>query len=389
MKTILFILIITFSILFTSCRETTNNLENVNLQQIKVEVQEKYPVGNFEDFFSSSKVISLESNEHSIFYNIDRLILHRDKIFVLDKKSNSILIFSNTGKFLNKICTLGKGPREYRSLYDFTIDDKSQNIILYSDRPYKLITYNIEGVFLKEEKLNDFYFNMAFFNDKLLFLSNNLNSNKMLCEYDLSNQIKNEFIEMNEKDRFFYSLGMPGPKVIKGKNINISLPYSETIYRYDKKGVLPKYYIDFDKNKTPNNIINIFDKEDYYKVINKYIKENRYGFGISNFRENKNYVTFNYWGNMIVIYSKISKKAKAFSSFISKKDPIPFYNYFAHDGDDNNLISIYPSIKFKRQMKKFKKNEEYWKEIPDHLKTIDKGLSISDNPLLLIYTFKE
>ena len=210
---------------------------------------------------------------------------------------------------------------------------------------------------------------------------------KMFLEYNLETNEKKSFIDMDEKDDFFLSLGMPSPNITKDKNIHISLPYSETIYKYDGNEVKPEYNIDFGTHKTPHSIINEL-KEDYQGLY-KYITENKYGFRISNFRESKHYITFNFYHAMIVIYSKSSKKSKVFKAFRNDYDRLPFYNYFAHDGDDNKIISIYPAAQFKKQMRIYKKRIESWDGLPDYLKKMDKEVSNNSNPLLIVYTFKE
>ncbi|WP_147679216.1 6-bladed beta-propeller [Algibacter pacificus] len=385
MKNILLRIIVLIFISFSSCKDT-NELEK-NIENIKVDVKKKYPRGNFKDYFSSSKVISLETNEHSIFHNIDRMSLYDNKFFILDKKSNGVYIFNNKGKFLNKIQNIGKGPGEYISLMDFTIDEKENHIILYTDRPYKLLTYTPKGQLIKEKKVDDLYFNMSFTNNKLLFMTKNIKRKNKLIEYDLKRDKKKGFLTSNEKDKFFSKLGMLNPSITKNENIHISFPYLETIYEYNEDGFFAKYNIDFGKGQMPNAIINKLDKD--YKGLYNYVKENNYGFGISNFRENKDYVTFNFYNNMIVIYSKVLKKSNAFRLFINDSDQIPFYNYFAHDGDDNKIISIYPAIQFKNQMDTYKKEIKPWKRMPAYLKELDKKVSHNDNPLLIVYSFKE
>ncbi|WP_170179755.1 6-bladed beta-propeller [Flavivirga rizhaonensis] len=384
MKRILFTIVLLLC--FSSCKKIVNELDNVNLEHIKVDIQEKYPEGDFKEYFSSSKIIALETTERSIFSKIDRISLHKDKIFILDRNTDAVLIFSNTGKFLNKIQYIGKGPMEYISLHDFTIDENRGHIILYTDRPYKLITYTIEGQFLKEEKIKGFYFNMGF-KDNNLFLLVKEKKDKMFLEYNLETQAKKRFVDLNEKDEFFFNLVIESPNIIRSKNVFISQLYSETIYEYDGNEVKPKYFVDYGEQKAPDNIINKFEKN--YQGLYEYITENNYGFGISNFRESKDYVTFNFYNNMIVIYSKVLKKSKAFSFFENENDQLPFYNYFAHDGDDNKIISIYPAIEFKDQMSIYKKEIKPWDKIPDYIKEIDEKLSSNDNPLLIVYTFKE
>ncbi|APY12030.1 hypothetical protein BWZ22_12680 [Seonamhaeicola sp. S2-3] len=384
MNKIYFTLNIILLLLFNACSKS-EKLENSTT--IQVNVEDNYGEGSFEEYFSSSSIVPLETNEVSILSGIDRISMQDDKIFILDRKLRGVFIFDNTGKFLNKIQKIGKGPGEYSFLQDFTIDYEKKQLILYSKAPNKLTTFNFEGQFIEEEKMTDYYFNIGYHDNKLLFLYKNLEKNKLFQEYDLTTlKTKNE-INMDKYDHFFYSLGWRTPNITKSKNINLSLGYSKIIYEYHNNIFSPKYIVDFGEHNTPKNIINQID--DDFKGLYQYTTKNKLGFGISNFRENDNYITFNFWGNMIVIYSKISKKAKTFDLFRGPKDKLPFQNYFAHDGDNNKILSIYEAEYFKKQLNIYKEEIKPWEKLPKYIKDIDKKVSSNDNPLLIIYSFKK
>ena len=60
------LIILCVLIILSSCKQTENE-EDTSVERIKVEVQKKYPEGNFEDYFSESKRVALESTESSFF----------------------------------------------------------------------------------------------------------------------------------------------------------------------------------------------------------------------------------------------------------------------------------------------------------------------------------
>lgn len=381
-KSINILVIIIFC--FFSC----NKNKVATLETIKVNVEKKYSKGDFEDYFSSSTIIPLETNNNSIFSNIDRLSVFDKKFFILDKRIGSVILFDDKGKFLNKIHNKGNGPGEYNVLIDFAIDTDKKQLILLTFAPKKILIFNFKGEFIKEIKMKkkgDFYHNVNYANNKLLFLDKN--RDKLFREYDLQSGKNNGLVEMNENDKFFSNLGSRFPFMTKSNNsVNISSLYSDEIYAYDNGEIYPKYKIDFGEQRIPNDIIGKINGD--FDGIYKYIKTNNYGFGISNFRENKNFITFNFWDNMIVIYSKTLKEAKAYRSFISPIDHFFFDNYIAHDGNDNNLISIYEASSFKKQMSYFKEDSAKWKQIPKYIKDFSENIKDVDNPLLIIYKFK-
>jgi hypothetical protein len=368
---------------FFSCSKK----ENYNLTTIKVKVENKYSKGDFDNYFSSSDIIALETTKESIIGNIDRISSFDSKFFILDKRSRSITIFNNKGKFLNKICKLGEGPGEYKNLIDFTVDTNRKQLILLTHAPNRVLVYNYEGEFVREIKIDykDFHQNISYFNNKLLFLTKR---NKWLFqEFDIDSKNKINFIEMNENDKFFSGLRSRLPYIIKSNNnINITSLYSDLVYGYDNGNFYPKYKIDFGKHKPPSSISEKFDNG--FKGIYEFIKNENYGFGISNFREGNDFITFNFWNNGIVIYSKKLKKAKAYSSFRSPIDQFYFGNYIAHDSNDDTIISIISARIFKKQMSYFMQSSTKLEELPEYLKKLNRGVKSSDNPLLMVYKFK-
>lgn len=368
-------------LLFVSCAQS-NQIQAI--QYIKVNLEEKASKGNFDEYFSSSKVIALETNDQSFLSKIDRLSLYEDKIFILDRKLDAVFVFNNEGVFLNKIQNVGRGPQEYNSLMDFTIDKKNRHLILYTDRPYRLFIYNFEGEFVETKEMDNLYLNIASLNDNILLLNKQAKNKYMLFEQKIKSKNKKSFLPVDKKDIFFENYGIGTPNITKSKNIYISFPYSETIYEYGINGVNPRYYIDFGNNKMPDKV---YDLEKDLNGVFDYAKNNNYGWGITNFRETENHITFSYHLTKLVIYSKKNKSSKMFSLFIDKE--IPFFSYFAHDGNDNRLIAIQPASAFKKQMDIYIKEEEPWKKIPERIKQLAKTTSESDNPLLIIYSFKE
>lgn len=371
-------------VLLLSCKNSNQLAKNTSpseLINIELDIETEGEQGRFDDYFSSAKIIALETTDSSLFSRISRMILFKEKIFILDKEMNTVYIFMNSGKFLTKIRDIGKGPNEYLSLTDFTIDKKNEQIILYTDRPYKLLTYNFEGKFIKDEKLKTLYSYISYDNEKLLLLNNSLKREYLLVSKSLSKT--SNFLAINSKDKLFENYGLFTPSITKDKKIHLTLPYSNTIYEYRNQKIQPKYHIDFGSRSLPDDIFNTKTPSEIFR----YSLKNNYGFAISNFRESKDYVTFTYQSHKLVIYSKKDKLAKTFKYF--KKDMMLFYNHFAHDGDDNNLISIYHSLEFKNQINKYKKSPKNWEKVPDRIKQLNNKISVNDNPLLIIYTFKE
>ena len=394
MKNYLCIKILTITVfLFVSCRKEnksefikSDNLETINLDISSLKVLGEK--GNFDDYFDSYSLIPLETTTSSIISKISRIYFCKGKIFILDKKTNQIFIFNKNGKFFKKINSKGKGPNEYVGLRDFTINEDTNEIIVYSYFPKKILVYNFEGQFVKQfnqKKEEKEYRNIAYDGKKYLFLLDKVEEGEpFLIEKSLNLETENTFLNAEIKDKIFDIVSFGVPNIIKSNSgLYTSFVYSDTIYKYNKSsGFEAKYYIDFGAQKTPLQEY----KTQKHNFFSNTVNNRKYGFGITDFRETKNFVIFKYHGYKMIIYSKKDKKANKISSFY--KGYISFSNYKAHDDNDDNIISIVDAELFSSKMNFFDKNEDKWNQVPDKIKEIFKNTSATDNPLLLVYKFK-
>ena len=218
-------------LLFLSCKNPENsrqvNLETV--ENIRVDMEEERIIGNFDDYFAAMEVIPLETNEHSIFGYVDRISLYQDKIFILDRSTESVLVFNDKGKLLFRLQNIGNGPREYNSLMDFAIDRKNEQIILYADRPYRLYFYNLEGEFIKTKNMDNLFIDIAIQNNNLIILNISTKEKFVLYEYNLNTNKKKGFLPLTETDKIFKSRDVEYPRITKDKNIHITFPYSNFV----------------------------------------------------------------------------------------------------------------------------------------------------------------
>lgn len=60
----------------------------------------------------------------ALFGSIDAVKIRNDNIYLLDRRSKSVVVFDLSGRFLAKIAHVGKGPTEYSQITDFDVDAK-------------------------------------------------------------------------------------------------------------------------------------------------------------------------------------------------------------------------------------------------------------------------
>jgi len=130
------ILIFVISISF-SCNKKPKNDNNIiessnftilNINPKQFKEKDCY---KFSKFCDSITYIPLETKDSFLIGSIDKIIVQNNKIFILDKITESIFCFDINGKFLYKIDRKGNGPEEYISIGDFQVNSKEE-VIIYS-----------------------------------------------------------------------------------------------------------------------------------------------------------------------------------------------------------------------------------------------------------------
>lgn len=123
--------------------------------------------------------IPLETNEQALIGKIDQLIVHDDKIFILDRDiSKSIFIFRSDGFFINKISKYGQNEDEYKLLRNIELDTINHQLIAYDRNGGKLLFYDLEGNFIRTQKLGIRFLEFKLLpNGKYLFYTSNSPNN--------------------------------------------------------------------------------------------------------------------------------------------------------------------------------------------------------------------
>lgn len=96
--------------------------------------------------------IPLETTPECMIQEISRIEFSDEYIFIKDFKK--LLQFDRSGKFIRKIGSEGRGPSEYSTLFDFSIDEQEKEISIISTSDHKLMIFSFEGVFKNSYKLS-------------------------------------------------------------------------------------------------------------------------------------------------------------------------------------------------------------------------------------------
>jgi len=85
--------------------------------------------------FKSVRAIPLETNNNSILGRINKFLIYKNNIFVIDiNQARGLFMFDINGHFIRKIGGIGGGPGEYTYISDFTINPDKDEVIIVGDR---------------------------------------------------------------------------------------------------------------------------------------------------------------------------------------------------------------------------------------------------------------
>lgn len=76
-------------------------------------------------FIDSFQIVRLETNGTCLISQVTKIKIDEKRIYVLDISSNSLYVFHSDGRFMGKVSQVGGGPGEYVQLMDFDISDTS------------------------------------------------------------------------------------------------------------------------------------------------------------------------------------------------------------------------------------------------------------------------
>ncbi|MDR3266193.1 MAG: 6-bladed beta-propeller [Tannerella sp.] len=257
--------------LFSKCTcssDSTNSKGTVNndgeILTLKFNFDET-PV-NIHDIglISDVEILNLDCEE-AIFGEISKIIRHKNRIYILDKRQTySVIIYDTLGNFVNLIDKHGQGPNEYIQLSDIFInpDDETLNLVSRTDR--KILKHDLNGNLIKVEKMPKMFSNLLKVKDGYLGDMANTaiyekNSNNV---WTLSNklELKDGFFEIDPtwessliahesfsqyKDKTYYTTFLDF-NVYSIKNGKCSVAYTFDFGKH----TWPKEYIEYDKYKS-------------------------------------------------------------------------------------------------------------------------------------------
>ena len=287
---------------------------------------------------SIQTIVPLQTNDSCLIGRIDKIEFFNDEVYVLDREYGvRLLVFDrNDGHFISSIGRMGKGPGEYVSICDFSIDKKKGLIYLLCNKN-RLLVYSLSGEFQISFAMDFYAASMELKNDRIYFVRDE-RDNCNLVTTDLKGRILHgEASPCDYGDSFVL---LAHPFCHSGQNLLYRMFLNNIIYKIDKDGKLNGFYkVDFGEKEIDINIIGKYTYEQLKREIAnargkiKYLTANDHYLFLLFFDNNK---------PCISIYDKQNKEAHSYYYSNAKDDLVGLKQFplLEYTTDKNEFVAI-------------------------------------------------
>jgi len=336
--------------------------------------------------FELDRIVPIETTADYIISDVlKRVILYKDKLIILDDNWPSIFVLNAyNGKVETHINRKGRGPGESRKILDIAFDDQNEQILVYNDYG-RLIYFSLEGLFLKDEKVNHkLYEEMIYHEGNLIFYNHRQGVSCFPYLFDIYNLTDQTWKKLGTNQKVDFTRRISGCLLVKSKNIWFAPVLDMCLHMLDMDSNVIKtpYRLDV-KNPLTKELQKKQIKDDF-NYFNKHIVERNIIYAITSIRETENYIVF-VTNKSLMMMDKDSHEIHSMKLIKDDYLGTGMLSYYPHDGDDNRIMCIIHSSFWMNR-------KPTVQDIPEHLKAqiemvkVDKN--IESNPILVFYKEK-
>lgn len=265
--------------LFTACNYQEQKMDELSIITDYIDF---YSLSSVPDSFFLSKngttyILLKNMTDQCLFSRIDRIKFANEKIYIVDTRMPSLVVYNKNGDPITKIGTQGQGPKEYLGITDFDIDH-SGNVYVLDGISNKILHYNNKYECVNEHRLSysaDIITVLK--NDSLLIGLSSWNEGEgkgyKIALTDKTGKISKTYLKYDEyTDPAYWISNYQFAK--NDAQISYNQTIDNNIYLFSEEGYLQKrFYMDFGKENVPKkekvNIESILSNYDSYCLIRK------------------------------------------------------------------------------------------------------------------------
>ncbi|MFV0420293.1 MAG: 6-bladed beta-propeller [Dysgonomonas sp.] len=374
------------SILFIFFISCSNNkiipIENEQICDININVnnvKESYDIATQveQDF----EIIPLATNDSCLIGGAFKVIFKNNIFYILDKLSNQVVLFDQSGKYISKLHRVGQGPEEYIRIEDFIVVDK--DIWICDNSIKKLICYD-ENYNVTDIVNNGSWVYGIEYKKPYIYMVNNWipteENNYQLRIYSTENKKIKSLFSFDNLDDNAQHMGIRRQIAHSGDSPLFIVSYNDAIYEINDNTFLAKYKFNFserfyskplkvDEKRNPDHITGIVELvETPRSIILLYVENRESRYAVYNKKEKVcniySELINSDFSNMILHPESLDQ-----NEFIAIKDPLELLNFYSRKEFINGHFA----------------NKSKEKEYKDILLTLKED----DNPIIFRFKFKK
>lgn len=210
------LVVITILVLISSCKTKSTSEIQRNTDSPIIELKDVERIFKLTDIVIDSISIIKLSNDYTIG-KCSKILQFKGFFFLSDPQTKSLLAFNNIGELKFIIDKKGRGPGEFVSITDFSIDPLNNHIYIYDEHLGKLLWYNMKGIFVGEKILGIIFRNIAIDSSENIYLFSdiinrykNKNYPAGLWKYNIHKKEMTLLFEEKRKDLLLLRNGLNG-----------------------------------------------------------------------------------------------------------------------------------------------------------------------------------
>lgn len=370
------LMVFALPLLIISCQNRTS-LNEYDVPAIEVNASPSI-VFSIDSIARLSHLVPLETLDGSLIGSIDKLIVTKDRIFVLDQERDRLLSFSPNGRFIGQVGRQGNGPQEYISLTDVSFDVDGNQLYIWDRIKSNLLVFTKGGDYVETRHAN-FDGNSMTVVGNHVYLYYSSENNPM--QYDVisvdSNLQQMQCGYFPRRNISLPAMGKPCFTEENGGRYYCSI-YSNTLFQIDESGVKPFYRLDFGDNEMPYDRLMLLKNRPVDGIDSKKIHLGH----VSGMHVSKNLCFFSfdeilgdsYGRRYLGIINAKENSIKTFGQYASS--PLLIDMRLLYITDDQQLVyAIYPN----------RFNPIYY----DELRKYYPDVTPEDNPILVFFDLKQ
>lgn len=305
----------------------------------------------------------LETNDSSLFGNINSIEFYSNRIYLLDIfTSKSMIAFSDNGKFISRT-NVGRGPNEMINPFAFCIDKNKNSILVWDQTLSTMFTFDSELNCLSKQKYNVAIQSFAVVNKNVFLVQSHFYHDYVYKLYSADfAKVINEYIPDNPKTVPTMLLR----PISTENNVLLIAPYDYHVYHLTEDSIRSKFFFDFGEFKLKGEEIENIDN-----AMNLVSTGQRVS-SLNELAESENYLLFHVYFN---------KKKIFYTHSLNTGKTIRLNDYFDNGSlpicDIRGIIEkdiFYALVKPSEMVKFFEKTE---------ISLTEKNIDDTQNPFLI------